>query len=81
MTFCSRKVHKPIFNCHNKVKLRSLKKYDRVVFCENVSKCNWGEVIDCDDICGAWGCFKKLFLNVLDSIQSEILNKTLQTND
>lgn len=65
--YCTRKLRKPLFGCHNTVKMRSLKNYNKEAFIESLNKKDWSQVLHCD-VDNAWDHFKTMLTEVVDSL-------------
>ena len=63
LIYCSRKVVKKQINHHNVIKIRSLKNYSA----EYLLNADWSGVY-CSNVDQAWGIFKIVFSNILDSV-------------
>ena len=68
MVFATRKVVKGQINSHNTVKLRSLKRYCKEEFVNQLSALNWQDVPSSSDVSKAWNLFKDFFHSVLDVV-------------
>ena len=66
--YTTRKVVKGQINKHNTVKLRSLKRYSKDEFVNQLSALNWKDVLSSSDVSKAWGLFKDFFHSVLDVV-------------
>lgn len=68
MIYVIRKLKRGAIRHHNTLKIRSLKRYSPQIFAEELSKVNWIEVMQCDDVDIAWDRFKRNFLQVLNKV-------------
>ena len=66
MVFVARNVVKGQINSHNTVKLKSLKRYRKEEFVNQLSALNWQDVLSSSDVSKAWDLFKDFFHSVLD---------------
>ena len=67
--FCSRKINKGFkLNKHNTCKIRSMKDFDQDVFVDKLRNVNWFDVLNCENVDMAWSKFKKLFIDVIDTV-------------
>ena len=79
--YCTRKSTKDFVGKHSTIKIRSMKNYSKDAYNEKLSKADWFSVLNCDDVDSAWGKFKKIFLEVLDSIAPEKVIRTKQRTE
>ena len=68
LVFVTRKVVKGQINKHNTVKLRSLKRYSKDEFVNQLSALKWQDVLSSSDVSKAWDLFKDFFHSVLDAV-------------
>ena len=68
ITFCTRKIIKGQIGKHNTIKIRSLKNYSFEGLNNKLKNVNWSMVTSCNNVNEAWGNFKSVFTNILDSI-------------
>ena len=68
LTYCTRKVTKGLFKKHNTVKVRSMKNYDKDVFCQKLSEANWESCFFAKNVNDAWLAFKSIFSETLDTV-------------
>lgn len=67
LIYCTRKKFKVALKKQNTIKIRTLKKYSRVVFIECLNSLNWPLVL-CLDVDEAWEQFKNMFLEAIDKV-------------
>ena len=68
MVFATRKVVKGQINSRNTGKLRSLKRYCKEEFVNQLSALNWQDVLSSTDVSKAWDMFKEFFHSILDVV-------------
>ena len=64
--YCCRKTEKVVYGKHNTATIRSMKNYDKDIFCQYLSNLDWFKVINCDNVNDAWYNFKCLFLGAVN---------------
>ena len=67
LIYCSRKVDKKQINHHNVIKIRSLENYSAEFLLNAIFNADWSGVY-CSNVDQAWGTFKMVFSNILDSV-------------
>ena len=68
ITFCTRKIVRGQIGKHNTIKIRSLRNYSPDGFLDKLQEVDWSVVTRCNNVNEAWGMFKNIFTQVLDSI-------------
>ena len=68
LTYCTRKIPKNIFNSHNTVTIRSMKKYSVEEYTNLLENTDWSPVLN--SICpeSAWSHFRDIFMPILDKV-------------
>ena len=60
--YCTRKIKKTKLGTHKSIKIRSLKKYDKAVFNEKLTECDFSVIYELSEVNEAWETFKSKFL-------------------
>ena len=68
MTFCTRKIVRQKYNCHNTVTVRSMKKYTTESYHNALENTNWDKVYQSSDPNLAWSHFREIFTHILDNL-------------
>lgn len=68
LIYCTRKVYRKVFACHKTVNVHSFKNYSVDILRAHLEKVNWPQVTNARDVDEAWGVFKYLFLQVMDTV-------------
>ena len=68
LIYCTRKVLRNTINCHNTVKIWSLKNYNKETFQANLLDVDWSSVICSDNVIQAWENFKSIFMSAIGNI-------------
>lgn len=81
LIFCTRKISRNVFNCHNSIKIRPLKRYSKEIFIDNLSEADWATVLQCAEVDKAWGLFKTMFLESVNKLAPEKMVRIKQRTE
>ena len=68
IVYCTRGNIKTKYDSHKGIQIRSLKKYSKDYFVDELKNVNWSPVYRSHDVNGSWMHFRGLFTTVLDSV-------------
>ena len=66
--YCTRKIKKTRLGTHKSIKIRSLKRYNKAIFNEKLSECDFSVIYELSEVNEAWETFKRKFLCILNKI-------------
>ena len=68
LIYCTRKTSRGVFNSHNTVRIRSMKKYVAENFIDQLRNADWSGCLNNLCVNSAWKSFQEVFMSVLDNI-------------
>ena len=66
LTYCTRRLIRPVFGQHRTITIRRMKKYNVDDFNLNLSQADWSKITECKEVNSAWTNFKKTFLSIVN---------------
>ena len=71
LVYCTRRSVRMPLHSHNRIRIRSMKKYSVESFNNMLSNCDWSTVLNSECVNTAWMNFKTILTNVLNQIAPE----------
>lgn len=79
--YLTRKIRKPVYKCHNSVRLRNLKSCSKDVIVESLKNTNLSQVLKCQDVDKAFSLFKTMFLDISNRMTPVITVRIKQRSE